>query len=253
MVLPTAISNSAVKVSLGDDLLVQQDVGEDDFDQAFRLQQPADDRRFAAFPFQQLAGDVRTCQLAAHRCQQQQAADEEHRVAAQIPLGAQPVLRKNTGISTSSTFLNSASSCSWPNQSASITTPARKAPTMKCRPAQSAPKEQAISQIMATYQRSLVCRRFIRRRKAKVSSANATRKPSWRPTLPQSSNRSAPARPRWRRHPGWHNAGCADPSAGAEFPVFQQQHQHRQRGDGAGHAGAQHELPVGALAPIQPW
>jgi cytidyltransferase-like protein len=42
MVLATAISSSAVKVS-GDDLLVEQDVGEDDHDQRLGLQQPADE------------------------------------------------------------------------------------------------------------------------------------------------------------------------------------------------------------------
>jgi len=39
--------------------------------------------------------------------------------------------------------------------------PARKAPTMKCSPAQSAPKETTASQISAAYQRSLSPRRDI--------------------------------------------------------------------------------------------
>jgi hypothetical protein len=53
-----------------------------------------------------------------------------------------PVLRKNTGITAISMLARRKSIFSWLNHSASITAPARKAPTMKCRPAQSAAKRK---------------------------------------------------------------------------------------------------------------
>ena len=73
----------------GDDLLVQQHVGEDDHDERLGLQQPADDGSFARLPFEYLAGDVCADQFSRDRGEQQNARGDEHGRAAHGPVGAQ--------------------------------------------------------------------------------------------------------------------------------------------------------------------
>jgi hypothetical protein len=91
---------------------------------------------------------VRAEQLAADRWRRAAMPAATNTAAPpSVQLVRRPVLRKNTGITTSSTWWRSRSIRSWSNQSVSMIAPARKAPTMKCRPDQSAPKAQAASQI----------------------------------------------------------------------------------------------------------
>jgi hypothetical protein len=90
MVLATAISSSAVKVVVGDDCLVQQDVGEDDHDQRLGLQQPADEARPRPAQPRSARPGARRQQLAGHRRGQQPGRGHEHRGAAHVPLRAQP-------------------------------------------------------------------------------------------------------------------------------------------------------------------
>jgi hypothetical protein len=102
-----------------------------------------------------------------------------------------PVERKNTGISTSNTWWRSVSVASCPNHSPSSTAPARNAPTMKCRPAQSAPSETSASHTSATAQRSRIASLGSQWRMAQAASANSARNAAWRPMRSQSSRMAA--------------------------------------------------------------
>ncbi|PAV66823.1 hypothetical protein WR25_02219 [Diploscapter pachys] len=73
IVLATAISSSA-------------DVDEDDHDQCLGLEQPADRAGIALGPFEDAARQVNAGELAAHRRGEQQRGDREHGRAAHAPL-----------------------------------------------------------------------------------------------------------------------------------------------------------------------
>ncbi len=87
-----------------------------------------------------------------------------------------PVLRKKTGMMASRTWSRNRSIRSRPNHDWSSTTPARKDPTMKCRPDQSPARPHSASQIRATCQRSFSGMRVISARTATAATAKPTRK-----------------------------------------------------------------------------
>ena len=90
-----------------------------------------------------------------------------------------PVDKKNTGIMNRSTALRTRSKCPSSNHWRSMMTPARKAPTMKCRPLASEPSAHSSSHIRPKAQRSgsAAARRPLRTNGA--TAANASRKPIW--------------------------------------------------------------------------
>ena len=154
-----------------------------------------------------------------------------------------PVLTKYTGMSSNSTWRRSASIWASSNQSASVMAPARKAPTMKCRPHQSAPKPQAARHTMPTNQRSFAGRRRIEpavQPGEHGECAEERQLAADAPPVQQDQREHAPDRDVVETRV----AQDALPDRLAQHRhLVQQQDQDGQRRDGAGHADADDELP----------
>ena len=124
-----------------------------------------------------------------------------------------------------------------------MTAPARNAPTMKCRPDQSAPKAHSASQISATYQRSRSGSRCISRRKPIADDGEGDQEAGLlADALPVHQDQRQHAPDGDVVQAGVAQDALADGLA-QDLQLFHEQDQDGQRGDRAGHADAEHELP----------
>ena len=221
IVLATAISSSAVKVSLVMICLSSRMLAKMIMISALVCSSQPMIERLALLPLQDAPGEVHADELAGDRRDQQQRRRDEHRRAAHRPVGAQPGGEEEHRHDRQQHVCRRTDPSAPGRTIASITAPARNAPTMKCRPPSRRANPQTASQIRPDVPAVALRNPPPSRRTTHRTPARS--RPGIRACRPDRAPNpagSARARPRSRCRPGWRNAGCAGRSAARRISSF---------------------------------